>query len=120
MRPPQLRCELFPSIYLPYIHRVNCYSYWTSTSFAALSSHVASYMVSVRQTRGLPWASFRFHIAVNTLAFSYMLTATWSHSGLSPFRVRPCWANKMTVVSFGINGRFIFQLLYRVTFLSCP
>src|SRR5699024_9997893 len=88
--------ELFPSIYLPYIHRVNCYSYWTSTSFAALSSDVASYMVSVRQTRGLPWASFRFHIAVNTLAFSYMLTATWSHSGLSPFRVRPCWANKKT------------------------
>src|SRR5699024_7768371 len=41
-----------------------------------------------------PWASFRFHIAVNTLAFSYMLTATRSHSGLSTFRVRPCWANK--------------------------
>src|SRR5699024_9061587 len=95
MRPPQLRCELFPSIYLPYIHRMNCCSYWTSVSFATLSSHVASYMVSVRQTRGLLWASFRFHIAMDTLAFSYMLTATWSHSGLAPVRVRPCWANKI-------------------------
>src|SRR5699024_2821653 len=100
MRPPQLRCELFPSIYLPYIHRVNWCSYWTLTSFAALSSHVASYMVSVRQTRGLPWASFRFHITMDTLAFSYMLTATWSHSGLSPFRVRPCWANKKPLLQF--------------------
>src|SRR5690625_1261220 len=51
-------------------------------------------MISVRQTRDLPWASFRFHITVDTLAFSYVLTATWSHSGLSPVRVRPCWANQ--------------------------
>src|SRR5699024_6036472 len=69
-------------------------SYRTSTSFAVLSSHVASYMISVRQTRGLPRASFRFHITMDTLAFGYVLTATRSHSGLSPIRVRPCWANK--------------------------
>lgn len=50
-------------------------------------------MVSVRQTGGLPRASFRFHVAMNTLAFGYVLTATRSHSGLSPVRVRPCWAN---------------------------
>src|SRR5699024_10719204 len=51
-------------------------SYRTSTSFAVLSSHVASYMISVRQTRGLPRASFRFHITMDTLAFwlcAYML-----------------------------------------------
>src|SRR5699024_10567132 len=69
MRPPQLRCELFSSIYLPYIHRVDYCSYRTSTSFAVLSSHVASYMISVRQTRGLPRASFRFHITMDTPAF---------------------------------------------------
>src|SRR5690606_26749298 len=44
-------------------------------------------------TGGLPRASFRFHVAMNTLAFGYVLTATRSHSGLSPVRVRPCWAN---------------------------
>ena len=51
-------------------------------------------MISVRQTRDLPRASFRFRIATDTLAFSYVLTANGSHSGLSPVRVRPCWANK--------------------------
>src|SRR5699024_9049626 len=71
-------------------------SYWTSTSFAVLSSHVASYMISVRQTRGLPKASFRFHITMDTLAIGYALTATRSRSGLTPVRVRPCWANKKT------------------------
>src|SRR5699024_6020890 len=79
---------------LPYIHRANHCRYWTSTSFAALSSNVASYMISIRQTRALFWASFRFHIAMDTLAFSYMLTATWSHLGLTDVRVRPCLANK--------------------------
>ena len=51
-------------------------------------------MISVRQTRDLPRASFRFRIATDTLAFGYVLTANGSHSGLSPVRVRPCWANK--------------------------
>ena len=32
-------------------------------------------MISVRQTRDLPRASFRFRIATDTLAFSYVLTA---------------------------------------------
>ena len=54
-------------------------------------------MISVRQTRDLPRASFRFRIATDTLAFSYVLTANGSHSGLSPVRVRPCWANKKTI-----------------------
>ncbi len=78
------------AIYTPYD---NC-SYWILTSFAVLSSYVASYMISVRQTGGLPRASFRFHVTVDTLAFSCVLTATRSYLGLSPIRVRPCWANK--------------------------
>ncbi|PTL22945.1 hypothetical protein DA802_10995 [Shouchella clausii] len=69
-------------------------SYRILTSLAVLSSSVASYMISVRQTRGLPRASFRFHVTMDTLAFGYVLTATRSYSGLSPVRVRPCWANQ--------------------------
>src|SRR5699024_6162637 len=65
-------------------------------SLAALSSYVASYMVSVRQIRGLPKASFGFHITMDTLAVGYVLTTTRSHSGLAPVRVRPCWANQKT------------------------
>ena len=32
--------------------------------------------ISVRRTSGLPTASFGFHLAMNTLAFSYVLGAT--------------------------------------------
>lgn len=32
--------------------------------------------IPVRRTSGLPTASFRFHLTVNTLAFSYVLGAT--------------------------------------------
>lgn len=32
--------------------------------------------ISVRRTSGLPTASFRFHLTMNTLAFSYVLGAT--------------------------------------------
>src|SRR5699024_5598763 len=85
-------------------------SYWTSTSFAVLSSHVASYMISVRQTRGLPKASFRFHITMDTLAIGYALTATRSRSGLTPVRVRPCWANKKTCFTLDARNRFSYEL----------
>src|SRR5699024_9811200 len=88
MRTPSLHLS---AIYTPY----GCCSYWASASFATLPSYVASYMVSVRQTRGLPKASFRFHITMDNLAVDYVLTATSSHSGLAPVGVRPCWANKI-------------------------
>src|SRR5699024_7011000 len=90
------------SLHLSAIYTPRDYcSYWTSTSFAVLSSHVASYMISVRQTRGLPKASFRFHITMDTLAICYALTATRSRSGLTPVRVRPCRANKKQPYSEG-------------------
>ena len=67
MRPPRLRCTLFPLIYLPHLlvlpatfglHRFQpTYPY-----FPAL------YVVPVRQAKGLPTASFRFHLAMDTLA----------------------------------------------------
>lgn len=67
VRPPQLRCGLFPSIHLPHllvlptILGLPCllppYPY-----FRAL------YAVPVRQVRGLPTASFRFHLTTDTLA----------------------------------------------------
>src|SRR5699024_9517082 len=83
-------------------------SYRASPSFAALPSYVASYMISVRQTSGLPYASFRFHITMDTLAFGYVLTATRSHLGLSPVRVHPCRANKKRVPLCW--GPFLFHL----------
>ncbi len=67
VRPPRLRCALFPLIYLPHLlvlpatfglHRL-----WpTYPYFPAL------YVIPVRQAKGLPTASFRSHLAMDTLA----------------------------------------------------
>lgn len=75
--------RFFPSIYLPHLpHAIPC-SYWASTCWAALPSHIAFYAVSVRQARGLPVVSlfphptsFRFRLTTDTLAFSFLLPAT--------------------------------------------
>src|SRR5699024_9433538 len=63
------------SLHLSAIYTPRDYcSYSSSTSFAVLSPHVATYMISVRPTRGLPKASFRFPITMDTLAIGYALT----------------------------------------------
>ena len=75
--------RFFSSIYLPHLpHEIPC-SYWASTCWAALPSHIAFYAVSVRQARGLPVvslfphpASFRFRLTTDTLAFGFLLPAT--------------------------------------------
>lgn len=75
--------RFFFSIYLPHLpHAIPC-SYWASTCWAALPSHIAFYAVSVRQARGLPVvslfphpASFRFRLTTDTLAFGFLLPAT--------------------------------------------
>ena len=58
-------------------------SYRASTCTVALPTYVALYVISVRQARGLPVvslfphpASFRFHLAMDTLAFGYTLPTT--------------------------------------------
>ena len=75
--------RFFPSIYLPHLSRMIPCSYWASACQAVLPSCETLYVVSVRQARGLPVvslfphpASFRFHLAVDTLAFGYTLPAT--------------------------------------------
>ena len=82
----------------------------------------ASYVISVRQTRVLPPASFRFHLAVDTLALSYALGTINLRSGLSPVRLRPCRAHdkKRPCMSFvkSSNARS-FCLCRRVSHF-CP
>ena len=67
VRPPRLRCALFPLIYLPHLlvlpATFGLHLFWqTYPYFPAL------YVVPVRQAKGLPTASFRFHLAMDTLA----------------------------------------------------
>ncbi|WP_446786155.1 hypothetical protein [Macellibacteroides fermentans] len=51
------------------------------------------YQVSVRQARSLPKTSFRLHLAMNTLVVGWTLPAVRARWGLTPVRIRSCWAN---------------------------
>ena len=84
---------VFPSIYLPHLLQMIPRSFWTLTCLAALSSFTAFYVISVRQARGLLSSSFRFHLAVDTLEVPLLPSRYGAASGLSPFRLRPCWAH---------------------------
>ena len=75
--------RFFPSICLPLLSRMIPCSYWASACMAVLPSCVTSYVISIRQARGLPVvslfphpASFRSHLTVDTLAFGCILPAT--------------------------------------------
>ena len=67
MRPPRLRCTLFPLIYPPHLlvlpATLGLHLFWqTYPYFRAL------YVISVRRTKSLLTASFRFHLTMDTLA----------------------------------------------------
>ena len=67
VRPPRLRCALFPLIYLPHLLVLPA----TFGLYRLLPTYPyfpALYVVPVRQAKGLPTASFRFHLTMDTLA----------------------------------------------------
>ena len=78
--------RFFPSIHLPHLPPPVPCSYWTSTCVAVLSLAIALYAVSVRQARGLPAPSFRFHLAMDTLGVRLYPSRYRADSGLSPVR----------------------------------
>jgi len=41
----------------------------------------------------LPKTSFRLHLAMNTLVVGWTLPAVRARWGLTPVRIRSCWAN---------------------------
>jgi hypothetical protein len=79
----------------------------------------------------LPLASFRFHVAMDTLALSYCYFCLHS-SGLPPYRLHPCWAHiQKNRCSFkqrffyyffflnGFNPRFVISAFKILTTDSC-
>ena len=83
--------RFFLSIHLPHLSYLIPCSYWASTCIAALPSCMTLYEISVRQTRDLPVvslfphpASFRFHLAMDTLTFGYILPTTGRIRDLHP------------------------------------
>ena len=67
MRPPRLRCTLFPFIYPPHLLLLPA----TFGLYLLLQTYPyfrALYVIPVRRTKGFPTASFRFHLTMDTLA----------------------------------------------------
>ena len=67
VRPPRLRCGLFPSIYLPHLLVLPA-TFGLRCFLPSYPYFPALYVVSVRQVRGLPTASSRFYLTMDTLA----------------------------------------------------
>ena len=69
MRPPRLRCTLFPLIYPPHLLDSYKRQLYGFVLFSRLTKrNLASYVISVRRTKSLLTASFRFHLTIDTLA----------------------------------------------------
>ena len=82
MRPPRLRCTLFPLIYPPHLLDSYKRQLYGFVLFSRLTKrNLASYVISVRRTKSLLTASFRFYLTIDTLAVQL-------YTSLSPRCVR--------------------------------
>ena len=68
MRPPSLRCELFPLIYSPHLLVVFLATLGLHLHLQTYPYSQALYVISIRRTESLSTASFRFHLTMDTLA----------------------------------------------------
>src|SRR5882724_8185022 len=78
----------------PHLRTSFPYRYRTLKTFAFSSSLHASYAISVRQTSALPAASFRFHLAMDTLAVRLMVPPVGSIGDFHSLATAPCRAHK--------------------------
>jgi len=68
---------------------------WDFEELSLLIRYGCLYELSVRQTSGLPSASFRFHLAVDTLAVQLTIPPAGVVRGLSPLKwMRPAGRTK--------------------------
>lgn len=63
--------------------------------FGNLTRYIMPYMsfLSVRPEVCHP-TSFRFYLTIDTIVIGYVFPTIRAHYGLSPIRLRPCWANQ--------------------------
>ena len=75
MRPPRVRTYSF----LSHICHIYIYVFRVVIGLQLVVQSYPTYLpdvISVRQTKSLPTASFRFHLTMDTLAFSYVFPTT--------------------------------------------
>ena len=97
MRPPQLRCVFFSSMYLPHLLVLPA-TFWTSVPFATLSVFPSLICGSCPSGQRFAYSFFQIpshggHPCCSAMCF----VVAYAHLGLSPIRKRPCWANKIPV-----------------------
>ena len=87
VRPPRLRCVLFPLIYPPHLLLLPA-TFGLHLLLQTYPYFRALYVISVRRTKSLPTASFRFHLTVDTLAVQLCASSlprrTWDFHPLEP------------------------------------
>ena len=103
-------------LHLPYM--IPC-SYRASACKAVLPSCMAFYVISVRQTGDLPVvslfphpASFRFHLAMDTLTFGYILPTTGRIRDLHPLET--CAAGRTYIKEPADRSVGSFYIIYRL------
>ena len=114
VRPPQLRCVFFSSMYLPHLLVLPA-TFWTSVPFATLSVFPSLICGSCPSGQRFAYSFFQIpshggHPCCSAMCF----VVAYAHLGLSPIRKRPCWANKIGTAAFKL-----LYLYYILTYFHC-
>ena len=111
-------CETSPvkvrtlSLHVPAAFTRTSSNFWTSVSFATLSAFPSLICGSCPSSQRFAYSFFQIpshggHPCCSAMCF----VVAYVHSGLSPVRVRPCWANKKPTNSD-------FSLVHRLCVLA--
>src|SRR5437870_13396223 len=88
------------------------YRYWTLSLLALSSSLHASYAISVRRASVLPAASFRFHLAMDTLAVRLTIPPVGFVGDFHSLVRAPCRAHRSkSPQPLGLWARRSFRVL---------
>src|SRR6266404_1639805 len=85
------------------------YRYWTLSLLALSSSLHASYAISVRRASVLPAASFRFHLAMDTLAVRLTVPPVGSVGDFHSLVSAPCRAHGQKAFRQFIGKPFLWS-----------
>ena len=103
----QGKSTIFPVIYPPHLHREFRIAWGFSLCCNLTHSHMPD-AVPVRRTNGLPRASFRFHLTMDTLAFSYALGAIPCARDFHPLDCAHAWHTTTGPPLFGTALLLVF------------
>ena len=104
-----------PRLCPPHIRPCLPCSYRTLKILDFSSGMTASYAVSVRRASDLPAASFRFHLAVDTLAVQLTVPAAGPVGDFNPQVGAPCRAHQINPRSHYGFGGFAFINYFRMS-----